>query len=216
MVNDDQSPQIGAELATTANIQQQINLLNQLAWELRLYNLEQAMELAKQAQELATPGDFADQPYQAGLAESLQILSRCEGVQGNYARAVTLGLDALGIYEKINDLKGQGFAYNALGMVYLHMGNYPEALTTLHESLDVFEEIDDVEWQMGLLNNLGSLYLEIDNPDQALEYLNQGLTLAREHGYYDQLGDLLNNACKAHFRKGDYESALSSGLESIA
>jgi signal transduction histidine kinase len=214
-MTNDQVARIEAQLATVDNIQQQVDLLNQLAWELLLNNLERAREFAEQARKLATTGDFADQPYQTGLAESLHILSRCEGVLGNYARAVTLGLEALDIYENINDLKGQGYAYNALGMVYLHMGNYPEALTTLLESLDVFEEIDDTEWQMGLLNNLGYLYLDIDEPDQALAYLNQGLALNKEHGYHKQQGDLLNNACKAHSSKGDYESALASGLESI-
>ncbi len=211
----DRIAQIETQLAAAEDIRQQVDLLNQLAWELRLNNLPRALNLAKDARKLAASGDFADQPYQKGLAESLHIMSRCEGVLGNYARAITLGLEALSIYEEISDLKGQGYVYNALGMIYLQMGNYPEALTTLLESLDVFEEIDDVEWQTGLFNNLGYLYLDIDEADQALSYLDQGLALAKEHGYYKQQGDLLNNACKAYFYKGEYESALASGLESI-
>ena len=134
---------------------------------------------------------------------------------GNYALAISLGLEALNIFEEIRDLTGQGYTYNALGMIYLHMGNYPEALSTLLESLDVFEEIDDVNWQTGLFNNLGYLYLDIDEPDQALVYLEQGLVLAKENNYYERQGDLLNNACKAYFSKKEFESALKSGLESI-
>jgi signal transduction histidine kinase/predicted negative regulator of RcsB-dependent stress response len=214
MIND-HIAQIEARLAAAENTQEQIDILNQLAWELRLNNLERAIETAERARGLATSGNFPDQPYLTGLANSLHILSRCQSVLGNYAQAVTLGLEALEIYEDINDLKGQGYAYNALGMIYLHMGNYPEALTTLLESLDVFEEIDDTEWQMGLLNNLGYLYLDINEPDQALAYLNQGLSMAKEHGFQKQQGDLLNNVCKAYFAKGDYDSALKNGLESI-
>ncbi len=214
-MTSDRIAKIESQLSTTEDIRQRVDLLNQLAWELRLNNLPEALSRAQEARKLASSGNFEVEPYQNGLAESLHIMSRCEGVLGNYARAITLGLEALNIYETIDNLKGQGYTYNALGMIYLHMGNYPEALTTLLESLDVFEEIDDIEWQTGLYNNLGYLYLEIEEPDQAIAYLNQGLVLAKEHLYYEQQGDLLNNSCKAYFSKGDYESALQSGMESI-
>ena len=159
VTKNDPAAQIEDQLVNAKRIQQKVDSLNQQALDMRLQNLECAVELAEQARKLATTGAFADQPYLSGLAGSLHILCLCEGVRGNYAHAVSLGLEALEIYENINDLKGQGHAYNALGMVYLHMGNFPEALTTLLESLDVFEEIEDTEWQMGLLNNLGNLYL---------------------------------------------------------
>jgi signal transduction histidine kinase len=215
VTTNDPAAQIEAQLANAKSIQQKVDTLNQLALDMRSQNLERAVELAEQARKLATTESLADQPYQSGLAKSLYILCLCEGVRGNYAQAVSLGLEALELYEKINDLKGQGHAYNALGMVYLHMGNFPEALTTLLESLDVFEEIEDTEWQMGLLNNLGNLYLGFNEPDQALVYLNQGLALAEENDLQNLQGNLLNNASKAYFLKGEYASALASGLESI-
>ena len=59
-MTNDQVAQIETQLATAESNQQRIDLLNQLAWELRLNNLERAMDLAEQARELATTGDFAE------------------------------------------------------------------------------------------------------------------------------------------------------------
>jgi signal transduction histidine kinase len=207
--------QLEDQLADTKESRQRVDLLNQLAWELYSNDVDRAQKLAEEARLLSTHGRFAKENYQTGLAESLHVLSRCEALLANYAVSISLGLEALEIFETNGDLVGQGRVYNALGITYLYMGNYPQALTTLLESLDVFEEIDDVEWQARQLNDLGYLHLEISEPEQALTYLLPGLELAETHSLIKVQGDLLNNVCNTYGEIGDFEKALDFGLKSI-
>ena len=64
-----------SQLAAAEDIRQQVDLLNQLAWELRMSDLERAVDLSKEARQLALKGDADNGTYQKGLAESLHIMS---------------------------------------------------------------------------------------------------------------------------------------------
>ena len=60
-----------AELAATTTIEQKIDVLNALAWELRDQDTKRGLELAQTAFHLAKTGK-----YQKGLAESLVAQSQ--------------------------------------------------------------------------------------------------------------------------------------------
>jgi signal transduction histidine kinase len=211
MSTKDLIPRLEEQLAQIKDPRQRIDLVNQTAWDLYTKDAFGAKQLAEDARRAAKRLNSHPQ----GLAESLHILSRCEALLDNYAVSISLGLEALEIFEEIGDLAGQGRAYNAMGITYLYMGNYPQALTTLLESLDVFEESEDLEWQARQLNDLGTLYLEIGEPEQALAYLAPGLSLARQNDLTHVRGELLDNACNAYCAVEEYTQALSCGLESI-
>jgi len=215
MSTKDLLPQLEERLAQTKDPHQRIDLLNLTAWELYAKDTPQAKELAQKARHAANRVKLRSNPYPQGLAESLHILSRCEALLGNYADSISLSLEALEIFEEIDDLAGQGRTYNAMGITYLYMGNYPQALTTLLESLDVFEENKDIEWQARQLNDLGYLYLEIGEPEQSLSYLMPGMSLARQNDLKPVYAELLDNACNSYCAIEEYQQAHDCGLKSI-
>lgn len=123
-----QLTQLEAQLETAELPRQRVDLLNQIAGELIPINLPRALNLAQQAQQLSKELEGENgEPYQKGFANSVLVICQCEGLLGNYAQSLSLGLEALEIFERIDDLRGQGLAYNALGMAYLYMGNYPRS-----------------------------------------------------------------------------------------
>jgi len=211
MATKDLIPRLEEQLAHTKDPRQRIDLINQYAWDLYTRDTLGAKKLAEDARRTAR----RLQTHPQGLAESLHILSRCEALLDNYASSISLGLEALEIFEEAGDLAGQGRTYNAMGITYLYLGNYPQALTTLLESLDVFEENEDLEWQARQLNDLGTLYLEIGEPEQALSYLAPGLSLARQNNLTHVRAELLDNACNAYSAVEEFQQALKCGLESI-
>ncbi|HBX70071.1 MAG TPA: hypothetical protein DEH25_12020 [Chloroflexi bacterium] len=209
-------PRLEEKLAQVTDRHQRIDLINQTAWELHTKDTLKAKELAEKAGQEAKRAEIRSQPHPRGMAESLHILCRCEGLLGNFAKSISHGLEALEIFEETGDLTGQGRTYNAIGITYLYMGNYPQALTTLLEALDVFDEIEDFEWQAQQMNDLGYLHFEIGEPEQALKYLLPGLDLARQHDCMNVQCELLNNACNAFAAIEDFDQALDCGLQSIA
>lgn len=60
-----------ARLAGAQIIREKIDAFNDLAWELRNLEPERVLELAREAYEMSTSGEFAAQPYHKGQAASL-------------------------------------------------------------------------------------------------------------------------------------------------
>jgi len=107
------------ELMTVPNTQRKIDLLNDLAQEMRYVDESKAFELSEQAHKLSSAGEFSDQPYQHGLARSLRV------------------------FEKLEDFNGQASALAVIGFLHFAIGDFAEALNCELKSLQYAKRADN-------------------------------------------------------------------------
>ncbi|MEO8764659.1 MAG: tetratricopeptide repeat protein, partial [Ginsengibacter sp.] len=75
---------------------------------------------------------------------------------------------ALALSEKLNFKRGQGDAYNIIGISYSNKGAYQQSLNNHKMALKVREETGDKKGMAGTYNNMGIIYASQGNTPEAL------------------------------------------------
>jgi signal transduction histidine kinase len=207
--------ELESQLASTTNKEQKIDLLNELALELRYSDLGRAINLSEEGLDLSGEGDEEDQPYRKGMANSLLNLGLFSAQVSNYDSALSYYFEALELFGEIDDVTGRASVINAIGQAYSHLGNYPEALEHYLKALSIFQDIGNRELEAGLLKNIGYLNLYLNKYEEALKYLNDSLSISEEIGAVREQADALDKSCKVYFSIGDYDNALTCGHKSV-
>jgi diguanylate cyclase (GGDEF)-like protein len=180
-----------------------VDLLNELAWELRKIDSKRTLDLSRQARELCEK--FF---YRKGLAASLRNEAfACMALSENQT-ALTVSMDALRIYEQVEDSAGQASVLNIIGNVYHALGDFENALRTHSKSLQIEENIQDRKGQATTLNNLGTVYQRLNDTARALEYYMKSLRIRDDIGDHSGEGGPLNNIGLVYQELGEYEKAL--------
>jgi diguanylate cyclase (GGDEF)-like protein len=93
----DRITELETRLKNAQTPRDEIDALNDLAWELIHHETERAMTLARKAHDLSNNGNFAKQPYHMGVASSLTIRAHLERKQGNLDLALDESFQALAL-----------------------------------------------------------------------------------------------------------------------
>lgn len=88
-----------AKLPTVITSLEKIDLLNELAWELRNQDPKCMQDVSQLALELAGEGEFENKPYQPGQAKALCYLSISNINLANHQLALSQANQALDIYQ---------------------------------------------------------------------------------------------------------------------
>jgi class 3 adenylate cyclase/TolA-binding protein len=157
-------------LPKTAESTQRVDILNDLAWELKEDSPEKARLFLQESALLA-----ARLNYLKGEAQSYNNLGVLENIHSNLNDAIIYFQKALPLREKIKDSKGVAALYNNIGNLYEDKRDYVGALTEYKKSLAILESIQDekriarVHYNIGLLHERMGNYFEAQ--DELLEYL---------------------------------------------
>ena len=73
-------------------------------------------------------------------------------------KAVQKYEEALSIFRKVGNVKGEGQTLGNLGTVYRGWGQYPKAVEYYEKSLQIFKKIGDVKAEGATLLGLGNVY----------------------------------------------------------
>jgi signal transduction histidine kinase len=205
-----------ARLAQTADPRERIDLLNALARELQFNDLERAIALAQQAQALSLQGEFADVPYQKGIADSTLNLGHLQMRQGKTLETLPLLFDALVTYRSMRDVTGEIQALGLIGIAYRQPGHYDKALDYLLQQLELARTIGDRQEMAHALNGIGLVYLGSQDYQQALDHF------VKNYGVYLELGDrrqqaiALSNCAYTSLQLQAYDDALDYGAQSVS
>ena len=104
-----------------------------------------------------------------------------------YKEALQSFQQALTIYRKIKDRKGQAFSLNYIAIVKRTLGDNIESLEFYKQALYIFREIGDRLNEGTVLNNIGKVNEGLGQYPQALEFYQRALTIRQEVG--DQTGE---------------------------
>jgi signal transduction histidine kinase len=205
-----------SRLAQTTDQRERIDLLNALARELQYSDLERAIALAQQARMLSLQGEFADAPYQKGIADSTLNLGHLQMRQGKTLETLPLLFDALAIYRSMRDVAGEIQALGLIGISYRQPGHYDKALDYLLQQLELAKTIGDRQEMAHALNGIGLIYLASQDYQQALDHF------VKNHDIYLELGDrrqqaiALSNCAYASLQLQAYDDALDYGMQSAS
>lgn len=141
----------------------------------------------------------ADRLLQRGVQQS-------EG--GRFQDAIPLWEQALTIYQKIGNRKGEANALANLGNACNLMGEYQQAIHYYQQSQAIEEEIGNYERKAASLNNLGNAFYSLGEYQKAINYYQQSLSISREFGDSREEAAALSNFGNALHCIGQYKEAI--------
>lgn len=207
--------ELEVHLASASELQDKIETINTLALKLRYRDVSRAISLTKQVQQLEAGEAAGDPIYIRGLAESLRNLGALHTQVGEYEEALRVLLEALTLYEKIEDRRDRITVYAQIGAVYLYLSSFVNALQYTLKGLELARLTEERELEGALLNNLATIYILRQEHNRALPYLLKTLQIAESVGDLRTQAEALDNICNVYCRLESPDDALAAGQKSL-
>ena len=207
--------ELEVHLASASELQDKIETINTLALKLRYRDVSRAISLTKQVQQLEAGEAVSDPVYIRGLAESLRNLGALHTQVGEYEEALRVLLEALTLYEKIEDRRDRITVYAQIGAVYLYLSSFVNALQYTLKGLELARLTEERELEGALLNNLATIYILRQEHNRALPYLLKTLQIAESVGDLRTQAEALDNICNVYCRLESPDDALAAGQKSL-
>jgi tetratricopeptide (TPR) repeat protein len=180
------------------------NSLGQYAKALENYG--QALELARKIGDVATDVEARSL---IGIGVIYHELGQYEKAREEYYE------QALEIYRKTGDKKGEVVDLNNIGLAYTDLGQYEKAIEYHLQALEIAQKIDDQKDESASLASIGNLYYIVDLYAEAMEYFKQSLEIDRKIGYVAGEAHTLNNIGLCYFNLKQYSKAIETLQKSI-
>lgn len=201
--------EIESKLAATSDPRLKVELLVSLAEKLTNSEPRRALECSVEASRIAR-----ELSYQQGLAAALHLASRQYFSFAEYDNALSKAGEALEIFERLGDVRGQAECKNTIGAAHLRRGLYLEALDILMSSVSLARSAGAVPAEASSLNILGNIYIEYGDFDAALDHYLRSCRLLEKNN--EPIGsNLINNIGVVLDRMGDRRNALKHFLQAV-
>lgn len=190
-------------------IREKIDLMNSLAWQLRIRDPERARVFALDA--LQRSQSPAEDSYTLGSAASLIVLSFLDGEAGKLDTAMSRSLEALSCIQDQSHPEILIDAWYTLGWAYYYSGNYPASLEFGLKALKLASEHGPVEKEGWCLDLVASTYKD---PEKALEFYEQAYKIFERLESVEGQSRILNNWSYTLMELKEYAPALEKARES--
>ncbi len=211
-------PVLEEKLAHTTEIQERIDLLNALGFQLGRRDAQRMYETACEAYQLSTSGQFAEQPYLNGQVASIVNQARYLRNKGKLTEAQTLLMEGLEIAQNHPEsltLHSKARLFGVLGTVYQIQGDYTQALHYKLQELDHCERLGDKR-ELGIALGMFALfYDELDELEKAKEFHQRSLALVHETEDYMDEASFRSNYARLLVRLGSYEESIQEGSSAL-
>lgn len=202
-----------------------------LAWEVA----EQVYQLAEASRDTLLIADtelmlgrftfyYRSDDYEGGmkhlkkslhLFEKLNRRGRVAAVMesiGQYIRdakqAEDYTLNAIEVYQELNNKVGEAWAYFSLGLLYAQQEQIDKALAALEKSRHLHTNNESLGGIADVLLETGNLHLQQKNYALAIQQLEDALQIAQEIPLYPNIRDATARLSEAYAAIGDYASAF--------
>ena len=179
--------------------------------------LERAVEMARCAglDQECRHAPEAQQARCTAYANALHGAGVFAAEQNDYARAVELYHECLGVRRALGDMRGTAQIVNNLGRIASFQGDYTQAIAYYEESLTLKRALNDLDGVASTLNNLGLAYFQLEDFARADSAFAESLVHARSLGNSGAAARALANLGQVAWRRGDLERAAALVEESI-
>lgn len=198
------------KFAQAISVRDKIDIVNRLAWKLRIGHPERARSLSKEAADLAKSD--AAFVYERGLAASLVTLAFLDSEDGDLESAISLCLKALDL---LKDNPASDYlitAWYTLGWSYYYSGDFPAALEYGLKALNRSKEVGIKEYEAWALDLTASTFKD---PAQAIEMYQKALQIFGELNDKEGQTRVLNNLACTLIELKDHSNALEYSHKSL-
>jgi tetratricopeptide (TPR) repeat protein len=144
--------------------------------------------------------------YKKGEATCLIAFGHLNRMIGNYTTGIRYHLEALQIFEMVNDQNGITSSYIGIAANYEDEGDYKEALSYYYKAKAAAESSRHIEQLGGLESNMGLCFLNLGQLDSALKYEQNAYELERNSSLNALV---LARLGSIHAAMNNYDVALS-------
>ena len=188
-----------------------VNVLNEIAWQIRSIDPERAMRFANEGVGLARSLN-----YLAGISYGLRSVGSTYHSQGDYPEALRCYYEGLAIEEKRGSEKGMAFMYNNLGYTYYFQRNYPISKKYYLQAIQIRQKVKDMDGLGFSYNGLGLVFHKLKQLDSAQYYLEQALQIRKKLNTPAQIAGTLSNLSGLFITKNVYDKAQVYATEALA
>ncbi len=206
-------------------------LLQQLANDIEIYDLDEARAVAENARGVANVylGDFQRAlnhclaaldlyvgiHHAAGIAAVSGNVGNIYKIAGDYPRALEYLRRAFDLHEAQGNRSAMAAAIGNIGIVYLNTSNYPQALEHFRQAFDIQSDLNASTSMALLIGNIGNVYTLTGDVAQALEHYHRALDLHRINGDRTNEAVVLGNIGSLHSSTGNHRQAIEFFRQSI-
>jgi len=123
--------------------------------------------------------------------------------------------EALELYRRATDRKGEAQTLNNIGEVYYFLGEKQKALEKYNEALPIWREIGDRRGEANTLADIGAVYWLMGDLQKALGMLDKVLPIVREVSDRKEEAIILCNFGEAYWSLGETRKALEKYNEAL-
>ncbi|GAB4310887.1 MAG: hypothetical protein Kow00127_00650 [Bacteroidales bacterium] len=175
-----------------------LNLLLQIAQELRFINPESIYPIANEALKIAEEtGDIRS------VAMAYNRLGEYYREKGLYNKAIDYFYNSLRIMQELGDEAGIARSYNLIGIIYYYLEQYDLSLSYYMMALDINEKQNDVKWIAANSNNIGMIYERMNRFDEALKYYRRATEMSLRIGNQNWLANIYGNLGSLYMKMKD-------------
>ena len=205
----------GPDRASLNRIQDQVDALNDLAWELRHSEAERARALSQEAQELSTSGPYLGQPYRHGLAASLLTLGFVNHQRGKIDAALAQCLEAAGYFETLPPSRKTVDCDRTISWIYYFLGDQGKALSYGAKALKLAQALSLRIPEASVLDLLATIYAATGDQTQAIQNQERALQIALDERDRVLEAVIRNNLALNLLAMGNLARALESAEKSL-
>ncbi|MFN3637214.1 MAG: tetratricopeptide repeat protein [Chloroherpetonaceae bacterium] len=210
MSPDEKIHSLEVRLSKASDERERIDLMNELAYQLRSNDMARAEILSDEALSLAL-----QLRHRFGIASSFRNKGVFAYNRGNYQEALNHLNKSLDEFQNLQDVRSQASVLTNKGLVYWKLGEHSKAMECYMFALQINMQMNDKVQQCGTLINIGGLYQTMGNLEKAQEFYEEALELAKACELYLEWGTVLSNIGTIHYYNNDKQKALDYFLESL-
>lgn len=179
--------QLRDSLARATTDTTRVNLMNEIAWELKIEDPETARHTLQDAICLARQSGF-----RKGEATAFNYFGVLENIHGRPADAIRYFTYALEVRRELDDQLGVASLYNNLGNIQVRQGEHLRALEQFQESLRIVELLADSQRIARANYQIALAHSELGNHPEALNHLYEYLGYAESQRDSAEIANALN------------------------
>ncbi|KAA3621221.1 MAG: hypothetical protein DWQ02_28115 [Bacteroidetes bacterium] len=179
-----------------------MQLLSDIAWEIKAKESTKALEYVNEALEIAN-----DLNLTKGKADITHEKGMVYWYQGDYEQASKFFFEALAQREQLGDKLGLARSYNNIGNVFFHQEDYEQAYDYYSLGLEMRKELNDSVGLIYSYNNLADVALKRFDFDAALANYKIAQRYGEATGHKGGLSFVLQNMGLLYKEKVQIDSA---------
>ena len=191
------------------------NLIQEVNFDSSLYYYQKGLDISTDKTILNNLDDKGKKDYNLLQANLLRLIGIVYATIGNYSLAKDYYLNALSIFQSLDDLDLVSACYLNLGVAYCELGSYDTAREHFQNAIHGFQNLH-------LKSNIAKCYSMIGNTynyqgiyDKAIDYYLKALSISEDIGDIAGMSTCYTNMGGVYYYRNDFQKAIEYYSKSL-